>query len=236
MDGGDASDTSWMPPTITTWVPFERTSAPPQPPVCVCPFLHLCAEASASVHDECPKLLAARDARDVQPVLVALLHVLLHTGVGHIVVVALLHRPVRVVHSDPLRRRQAQPDLLLRPLIEDLVALAHALLADLGSTLDEDGALGGRAHKGVKQAHERLVLGLLVKLEVDHGLSKLPECRRRVPAQHLTAACHLLLADQVALVVTLSNTNTALEKEQQRVCERLQVIAPASSAPQVRVH
>ncbi len=74
---------------------------------------YLCGEAGASVHDEGPELMAAGHRGDVQAVVVALLDVLVHSRVGHVVVVALLHGPVRVVDGDPLRRRQAQPDLLL---------------------------------------------------------------------------------------------------------------------------
>lgn len=44
---------------------------------------------------------------------------------------------------------------------------------------------------------------LLVKLLVDHALCELPERGRRVAAQHLSTGGHLLLAHQVALVVTL---------------------------------
>ena len=77
---------------------------------------HLCGEAGASIHDESPQLLTAGHRGDVQPVHVALLHMLVHPRVGHVVVVPLLHGPVGVVHRDPLRGWQAQPDLLLRAL------------------------------------------------------------------------------------------------------------------------
>ena len=79
---------------------------------------HLCGEASAGVHDERPELMAAGHGGDVQAVVVALLHVLVHARVGDVVVVALLHGAVRIVDGDPLRRRQPQPDLLLGRLQE----------------------------------------------------------------------------------------------------------------------
>lgn len=77
---------------------------------------HLLLEACASIHDEAPQLVAAGHRRDVQAVHVALFHVLLHPGVGHIVVIPLLHWPVSIVDSDPLRCRQTQANLFLRHL------------------------------------------------------------------------------------------------------------------------
>lgn len=55
--------------------------------------------------------LATGNTGDVEAVIIALDHVLLHPYIGDIVMVALLHRPVCIVHGDPLRRRQSQPDL-----------------------------------------------------------------------------------------------------------------------------
>ena len=77
---------------------------------------HLRGETRASIHDEGPELMAAGNRRDVEAIVIAFLHVLVHTRIGHIVVVTLLHGPVRIVHSYPLCCRQPQPDLLLRHL------------------------------------------------------------------------------------------------------------------------
>jgi hypothetical protein len=63
--------------------------------------------------------MTAGDRGDVQAVIIALLHMLVHACVGYVVVVALLHGPVRVVDGDPLRRWQAQTDLLLGRLQSD---------------------------------------------------------------------------------------------------------------------
>ena len=49
--------------------------------------VHLRREACPRVHDQRPQLLTARHAANVQPVVVALVHVLLHPRVGHVVVV-----------------------------------------------------------------------------------------------------------------------------------------------------
>ena len=84
-----------------------------------------------------------------------------------------------------------------------LDGLAAALLADLGLLLQQDGPLGARAAQRLKERHIGRVLGLLVKLEVDHGLGELAEGRRRVAAQQVRARRHLLLAHQEALVVAL---------------------------------
>ncbi len=73
-------------------------------------------KAGASVHDEGPELVAAGNRGDVQAIIVALLHMLVHARIGHIVMVALLHRPVCIVDRNPLRRRQPQPDLFLGSL------------------------------------------------------------------------------------------------------------------------
>ncbi len=73
--------------------------------------------------------MAAGHRGDVQAVVVALLDVLVHTRVGHVVVVALLHGPVRIVDGDPLRRRQAQPDLLLGRLAHDTRSQPEGLRA-----------------------------------------------------------------------------------------------------------
>ena len=59
--------------------------------------------------------LAAGNAGDVEAVIVAFDDVLLHTDVGYIVVVSLLHWPVSVINGDPLRRWQAQPHLQTQP-------------------------------------------------------------------------------------------------------------------------
>ena len=82
------------------------------------------SEAGAGVHNERPELVAAGDGGDVEAIVVALVHVLVHARVGHVVVVALLHGPVRVVHCDPLRRWQPQPDLLLRHLHQYITSQA----------------------------------------------------------------------------------------------------------------
>lgn len=74
---------------------------------------HLCSKACASVHDESPELSAAGHTADVQAIIIALLYMLLNAGVCHIVVISLLHRPMCIVHSDPLRCWEAKPDLLL---------------------------------------------------------------------------------------------------------------------------
>ena len=85
----------------------------------------------------------------------------------------LLHRSVSVVHGDPLGSGKAEADLLPGPLvIKHVIRLTHALLANLDA-LDEDGSLGRRATQGLKQAHERLVFGLLVELEVYNRLGEL---------------------------------------------------------------
>lgn len=77
---------------------------------------YLRSEAGAGVHDERPEVMAAGNRGDVEAVIIALLYMLVHARVGHVVVVALLHRPVRVVHGNPLCRRQPQPDLLFGDL------------------------------------------------------------------------------------------------------------------------
>lgn len=74
---------------------------------------HLCSKACACIHDERPQLSAAGHTADVQAVIIALLHMLLHAAVCHVVVIPLLHGSVSVVHGDPLRSWQAKPDLLL---------------------------------------------------------------------------------------------------------------------------
>ena len=49
--------------------------------------VRLCCEASACIHDESPQLLAASYTADVQTIIIALLYVLVYTGVGYVVVV-----------------------------------------------------------------------------------------------------------------------------------------------------
>ena len=75
---------------------------------------YLCSKACTGVHDERPQLSAAGYTADVESIIIALLDMLLDPSVCHVVVVPLLHGPMRIVHSDPLRRWQAKPDLLFR--------------------------------------------------------------------------------------------------------------------------
>lgn len=60
----------------------------------------------------------------------------------------------------------------------------------------------------------------------------------RVAAEHVRACGHLLLAHKEALVVALVALprQAALEQEEERVRERLEVVAARRGAPQVRVH
>ena len=67
----------------------------------------------------------------LRPSVIALLHMLLHPSVGHIVVVPLLHGPVRIVHCDPLRGWQTQPNFLLRHLRMQLAISELTLNMDL---------------------------------------------------------------------------------------------------------
>ena len=73
---------------------------------------HLLLEAGACIHDEAPQLVATGHRRDVQAIHVALFDMLLHPGVGNIVVVPLLHGSMSIVHGDPLCGRQPQANLL----------------------------------------------------------------------------------------------------------------------------
>mmetsp|Transcript_37605 Transcript_37605/g.95048 ORF Transcript_37605/g.95048 Transcript_37605/m.95048 type:complete len:883 (-) Transcript_37605:26-2674(-) len=209
--------------------------------------VHLLRVAGARVQDERPQVLAARDARDVQAVAAAALHVLLDAGGGHVVVVPLLHRLVRVVDRDPLRGRHAQADLLRRAvhgggqrLDVVLAVAAHVLqLRQARGKLGEHGPrqAGGAAQR-LKQPAVKRVLGLLVKLGVDDALGEELEGGRCGARERLGAAGHLLLAHQVALVlrVVALPRQAPLEQEQQRVRQRLQVVAPAGGAAQVGVH
>lgn len=58
-----------------------------------------------------------------------------------------------------------------------------------------------------------------------------------VAAQHVRACCHLLLADQEALVVALVALprQPALEQEEKSVRERLEVVAARGRAAKMRV-
>lgn len=47
----------------------------------------LCCEACSCIHDQGPQLLAACYAANVQTIIVALLYMLVHTGVGYVVMV-----------------------------------------------------------------------------------------------------------------------------------------------------
>jgi len=91
--------------------------------------MYLRGEASAGVHDEGPELMAAGHRGDVQAIIIALLNMLVYTCIGHVVVVALLHRPVRIVDGNPLRCRQAQPDLLFGRLAHDTRSQPEGLRA-----------------------------------------------------------------------------------------------------------
>ena len=66
---------SHLPPTPHLWQKL------------IAEVVHLRGEAGARIHDQRPQLLAARHTADVQPVVVALLYVLLHARVGHVVMV-----------------------------------------------------------------------------------------------------------------------------------------------------
>ena len=66
---------------------------------------HLCCEAGACIHDKRPQLLTASNAANVQAIIIALLYMLSDSGVGDIVVVALLHGSVGIVDCDPLQYR-----------------------------------------------------------------------------------------------------------------------------------
>lgn len=126
-------------PSPTAALPIDNpapTAAHSHPPPThlVAQVVHLLRKACARIHDESPQVLAAGHRGDVQAVVIALLHVLLHTVVGHVVVVALLHGPVRVVHRDPLGGGQPQPDALLRGgqlQVYGLALLSPALLPHL---------------------------------------------------------------------------------------------------------
>mmetsp|Transcript_5279 Transcript_5279/g.12412 ORF Transcript_5279/g.12412 Transcript_5279/m.12412 type:complete len:411 (-) Transcript_5279:988-2220(-) len=197
--------------------------------------VHLRSELGAGIHDERPQVLAARHTADEQPIFIALLHVLVHSAVGHVVVVALLHGPVRVVHRDPLCGRQPQAHPLAWRIIIHQVALCFTrpLLAHFDGPVCEDGPADGRPTQGFKQAHARVVLGLLIEFQVEHALRKLSKCWRSVAAQHLSRGPHLLLANQVALVITLVPLprQPALQQEQQRVRQGLKVVSSAGRAP-----
>jgi len=200
---------------------------------------HLRREARPGVHDEGPELLAAGHARQVEAVVVALLHVLRHARAGDVVVVALLHGLAGVVDGDPLLGREAEADLLLG---QDHLLLglevARALLADLLEALEEDGAVGARLGELEEPHPEHGVLWLLVKLGVDDGLSELLEGRGAVAAELVGGRLHLLLADEVALVVPLVPLprEPPPEQEEERVGQRLEVVPARRRAAQVRVH
>ena len=72
---------------------------------------HLVSKARPGIHDQGPEFSAASHTTDEQSIFVTALYVLFNTSVGHIVMVALLHWPMSVVHSNPLRRRESQTDL-----------------------------------------------------------------------------------------------------------------------------
>lgn len=59
-----------------------------------------------------------------------------------------------------------------------------------------------------------------------------------VPAEHVCAGGHLLLADEEALVVALVPLprQPALQQEEESVRERLEVVAAGRCAPEVRVY
>jgi len=78
-----------------------------------------------------------------------------------------------------------------------------AFLPHLGVVLQDDGAGGAGPAQRLEDATVGGILGLLVKLEVDHGLCKLAEGGRGVARQDLRAGGHLLFADQEPLVVPL---------------------------------
>mmetsp|Transcript_23442 Transcript_23442/g.73476 ORF Transcript_23442/g.73476 Transcript_23442/m.73476 type:complete len:486 (+) Transcript_23442:112-1569(+) len=204
-------------------------------------LVHLVREPCARVHHEGPQLVHARHGAHEQVVVVALLHVLGDALGRHVVVVALLHRRMGVVDRDPLGGGHPHADLLLRLRVVVLVlqALAGALAElALGRALGEDGTEGAGAAERLEERDEVPVLGLLVELHVDHDLHELAEGRGRVAAELLRRRRHLLLADEVALVVALVPLprEAPLEEEQQCVGERFEVVAAAARPPKVRVH
>mmetsp|Transcript_11464 Transcript_11464/g.24276 ORF Transcript_11464/g.24276 Transcript_11464/m.24276 type:complete len:714 (-) Transcript_11464:73-2214(-) len=208
-------------------------------------LVHLGRVSRACVHDEGPELLVARDAADEEPVVVPLLDVLAHPDAGHVVVVPLLHGPVRIVHRDPLQRRNADANLLLRSLllVARLVPVEHVprtLLAHLGQgrLADLDRPHARRPAQRLKERNHPAVLGVLVVLQIHHVLGELLERRGRVLAHLVRARGHLLLADEEALVVALVPLpgQLALEQEHQGVSQRLEVIPARSVSSQVGVH
>mmetsp|Transcript_11865 Transcript_11865/g.51090 ORF Transcript_11865/g.51090 Transcript_11865/m.51090 type:complete len:666 (-) Transcript_11865:112-2109(-) len=203
---------------------------------------HLRAEPRARVHDERPQLLRARHGADEQPVVISLVHVLLDARVGHVVVVPLLHRAVRVVDGDPLLRGHAQADLLLGAAVLALLVqgLSLAFLPDarLLGTLGGDWPPVAGSAQGLEQRGQARVLGLLVEFQVHHSLHVLAERRGRVPAERLRARRHLLLAHQKPLVVPLVTLprQPPLQQEQESVRQRLEIVAARTRAPEVGVH
>mmetsp|Transcript_5316 Transcript_5316/g.13089 ORF Transcript_5316/g.13089 Transcript_5316/m.13089 type:complete len:532 (-) Transcript_5316:1130-2725(-) len=193
-------------------------------------LVDLLRELGARVHHDGPQVGTAGHAADVQPVLPPLLHVHQQAAGVDVVVVPLLHGRMLVVDGDPLLGAQAGAHLLAwrRRLRVCLKVAAPALLAHNGleRSVNLQRALR-QVDNGLKQANVLGVVGLLLELEIDHDVGELAEGVVAHAAQLLRARRHLLAAHPVALVVAQVALpgQAALEQEQQRVGQRLQVVA-----------